>query len=343
MGKLGTQWLSTAIFILSILKVKAFFHGHGSWLPRSNHQVGRFKAVSSPSFGNTEVDPVAEAEWLGKAVQTHLDEEWIAQECHAELGNVCKDVYMQLHEEGKTQIMDVVVAVGEALEKVDMGDAYVGAWDVANLCSDFLMQRLDDHEPIGCSAVSSVPFPGEEEGISSSEEEDDAVEPTALKWMFTKEAVEETTEAMSTNWRRYLFQQNFLEPSEDEAMTWPHMSTIVAMLLNYKPPTTPGGPVGTEDVEERWREGYPEPPNVFLEKDNTAFLEMLELDYPENPDDLDFLDEFIDQLYGMEAHKLACKSGDVEFSQRRTIVKWLQDRNFLASFPPDPAKNGRDK
>lgn len=40
--------------------------------------------------------------------------------------------------------------VGSAMEKFDMGDAFVGAWDIANLVSDFLMERMGA-ETSGCS------------------------------------------------------------------------------------------------------------------------------------------------------------------------------------------------
>lgn len=37
------------------------------------------------------------------------------------------------------------------MEKFDMGDAFVGAWDIANLTSDFLMEKMGA-ETSGCSA-----------------------------------------------------------------------------------------------------------------------------------------------------------------------------------------------
>lgn len=36
------------------------------------------------------------------------------------------------------------------MEKFDMGDAFVGAWDIANLVSDFLMEKMGA-ETSGCS------------------------------------------------------------------------------------------------------------------------------------------------------------------------------------------------
>lgn len=36
------------------------------------------------------------------------------------------------------------------MEQYDMGDAFVGAWDIANLVSDFLMEKMGA-ETSGCS------------------------------------------------------------------------------------------------------------------------------------------------------------------------------------------------
>lgn len=40
--------------------------------------------------------------------------------------------------------------MGSGMEKFDMGDAFVGAWDIANLTSDFMMEKMGA-ETSGCS------------------------------------------------------------------------------------------------------------------------------------------------------------------------------------------------
>lgn len=44
------------------------------------------------------------------------------------------------------------------MEKFDMGDAFVGAWDIANLTSDFLMEKMGA-ETSGCSTKAPTSLP----------------------------------------------------------------------------------------------------------------------------------------------------------------------------------------
>ncbi|CAN0426303.1 unnamed protein product, partial [Ectocarpus sp. 13 AM-2016] len=53
--------------------------------------------------------------------------------------------------QGDTDMTTLVLDMGSAMEQFDMGDAFVGAWDIANLVSDFLMEKMGA-ETSGCSA-----------------------------------------------------------------------------------------------------------------------------------------------------------------------------------------------
>ncbi len=44
------------------------------------------------------------------------------------------------------------------MEKFDMGDAFVGAWDIANLVSDFVMEKMGA-ETSGCSTKAPTSLP----------------------------------------------------------------------------------------------------------------------------------------------------------------------------------------
>lgn len=57
---------------------------------------------------------------------------------------------MVAFKQGEADLTTLVLDVGSAMEKYDMEDAFVGAWDIANLTSDFLMEKMGA-ETSGCS------------------------------------------------------------------------------------------------------------------------------------------------------------------------------------------------
>ena len=52
-------------------------------------------------------------------------------------------------------LTSVMMYLGEVMEKTDMGDAFVGPWDVANACSDLLMARMG-RETCDCADAVSI-------------------------------------------------------------------------------------------------------------------------------------------------------------------------------------------
>lgn len=60
--------------------------------------------------------------------------------------------------QGDTDMTTLVLDMGSAMEQFDMGDAFVGAWDIANLVSDFLMEKMGA-ETSGCSAKAPKTLP----------------------------------------------------------------------------------------------------------------------------------------------------------------------------------------
>lgn len=95
--------------------------------------------VTLISLLNTEQD----GNFLKESIQRWLDEEYIPQDCHLDLGNKVKNVYTTNRNKGVNDLGEMMMDVGTALESYDMGDAFVGPWDVANKVSDFLMVRLE--------------------------------------------------------------------------------------------------------------------------------------------------------------------------------------------------------
>mmetsp|Transcript_12783 Transcript_12783/g.12433 ORF Transcript_12783/g.12433 Transcript_12783/m.12433 type:complete len:414 (+) Transcript_12783:111-1352(+) len=95
--------------------------------------------VTLNSLLNTEQD----GNFLKESIQVWLDEEYIPQSCHEDLGNKVKKVYVTNRSKGISDLGEMMMDVGTSLESYDMGDAFVGPWDVANKVSDFLMVRLE--------------------------------------------------------------------------------------------------------------------------------------------------------------------------------------------------------
>lgn len=83
---------------------------------------------------------------IGQSIALWLDTEYIVQPVHAKIGNSVDISYRNIRAGGLTDLTDVLFEMGRALEGVDMENAFVNAWDVANKASDLLLAHLRAHE-----------------------------------------------------------------------------------------------------------------------------------------------------------------------------------------------------
>lgn len=81
--------------------------------------------------------------YLRTAISRWLDEEYIVQPVHAAIGRQVEDIYLRERRSGVTDLGEMLMQVGAALEQFDMDNAFVNAWDVANRVADFLIVRMD--------------------------------------------------------------------------------------------------------------------------------------------------------------------------------------------------------
>jgi hypothetical protein len=81
--------------------------------------------------------------FLRNSVMKWLDDEYIPQDIHRVLGEAVQQVYLSKHTAGVTDLGEMMMSVGTALEGMDMKESFVNAWDVANKVSDLLMLKLD--------------------------------------------------------------------------------------------------------------------------------------------------------------------------------------------------------
>ena len=86
-----------------------------------------------------------DASYLEGAIRDSLDDEWIPQACHAEIGKEVAKIYLSARRErGVDDLNSLLVDWGTGLTGFSgMGDAFVGAWDVANQAADLVLLRID--------------------------------------------------------------------------------------------------------------------------------------------------------------------------------------------------------
>lgn len=98
-------------------------------------------AVDAISVEGLSSDHDAVGSKIKESVRRWLDAEWMPQEVHERMVESCKRSYCACRASGQTDMMAILVAVAEDLEKnwreYD-ADAFVNAWDVGNYVSDFL-------------------------------------------------------------------------------------------------------------------------------------------------------------------------------------------------------------
>ena len=111
------------------------------------------------------LEPVGTAAYLRAEVTAHLDTEWIPQECHARIAALCADVFVDAatpiapsvapppFDSGTLliRIADRLIAESAGSDLFD--EAFVGPYDVANLCSDLLLHRLGVGAECACNVV----------------------------------------------------------------------------------------------------------------------------------------------------------------------------------------------
>mmetsp|Transcript_5873 Transcript_5873/g.8060 ORF Transcript_5873/g.8060 Transcript_5873/m.8060 type:complete len:185 (-) Transcript_5873:269-823(-) len=107
-------------------------------------------SVTLEGLSNYEEDGA----WLSEAIKVALDEEWLPQKVHEEIGERVKNIYVQKRNEGELEVTGILVAVGTELEKVELYPAFVGPWEIANMASDFLVVKIGGD---GCGCTYQVP------------------------------------------------------------------------------------------------------------------------------------------------------------------------------------------
>lgn len=120
-------------------------------LPSSSTNLAMVQSVTLTSLEDHE----AIGDELARSVQRWLDNEWMPQDVHLLMGQSCKKSYVTCREAGVDDLMTIMTTVADNLTnqwaEFDK-DAFVGAWDITNYVSDFLLTRAG-LEGCDCSAT----------------------------------------------------------------------------------------------------------------------------------------------------------------------------------------------
>jgi hypothetical protein len=93
---------------------------------------------------------------LAGSVQRWLDAEWMPQEVHVQMGESCKESYIQCREEGEVDLMALMMQIADDLQE-DWGkydkDAFVNAYDISNYVSDYFTAKSGVE---GCECAAKI-------------------------------------------------------------------------------------------------------------------------------------------------------------------------------------------
>ncbi|CAM9645531.1 unnamed protein product [Ectocarpus sp. 12 AP-2014] len=288
--------------------------------------VGSLFSVQQSVDGGVMLPPAEKADeyaaFLSESIREHLNDEWMEQDCHKGIGEEVARLYLAAFEKGDTDLTTLVLDMGSAMEQFDMGDAFVGAWDIANLVSDFLMEKMGA-ETSSCSAKAPKTLPSA--GSDASR--------------LTSDKVEQMQADLTSDFARYRFLLDLMEGNTD----WEQANTIMAVYQGYPFEGEEEEEGGRPGVRQGWSAAFPgaTPPDLSSAE---GLVEALQADFPDDPDLLDGLEVIVETVYGGEAKRL--HQGDPDngvppeplYLRRSTLCKWL----YLVGFLSDDIKRAPD-
>ena len=225
------------------------------------------QGVTLASLTNHAEDAI----FLQSSVRRWLDQEYIVQPVHEEIGNRCAAIYSESRRAGVSDLGEMLVTIGTQLEGLDFKNAFVGAWDCANKCADLLMTRME-LELCECAGD--------------------------LSWAMEPRRLAETAKELSSEFERYRFLQRFLEGEVPLSAVAP----VMALSLGFR--DGPATPAKTSQVQVQalaplgW-EGLASPPD-FSDLGDSALDARLSEDLPEDSGGVDVA---LEALVGLEYYK----------------------------------------
>ena len=119
-------------------------HGASAACSTSPSAAAPRAAVRAAASGPRDLTPLgntdALAATIASTIATQLDDEWCEQEDHARVGSEAGRLYCEARS-GTDDVGELLMAIGTGMQDVDMGDCFVGTWDIANMASDIIMNQ----------------------------------------------------------------------------------------------------------------------------------------------------------------------------------------------------------
>lgn len=327
--------------------------------PQSRRSSSRYPPLASLPSEPTETgillppprDLEAEQQFIKSSIQKWLDEEWIEQKVHEEIGQICATVYGRLRVKGVDELTGVLLGVGRELELWSgWKDAFVGAWDVANRVSELLVERMG-REGVGNVAerererVEDVSKngngqvrgeTGNEVEKESKEEQEDEIDIENLKWPMPEEnelGKESMIVSKWSNFDKHKFLQRVLAGSTPDA----HVDYVIATFLGFELVDAAKDKWSGKGVtDDYWKQFGDRPPKFLADSDDGdelsgPFQRLQELlkDGDDDGKRGQFLSDMIETYHGQEITKIQRNSGDADFRKRELCAKWLHHFGFF--------------
>lgn len=267
----------------------------------------------------------AECTWLSASLTDWLETEWRQsepQEIHTAIGKRSAGIYERLRNEGEDDLASVMIAIGSELEDMDLSQAFVGAWNVANRAAELLLERCVGGEVGG--RVEGGESGGERrrweeevermlkgEGVAGGEEREYEATAVVLKDTFDK----------------LQFLKNVLEGAASKAM----IDGAVAEAAGFRYDGASGKWDGAGVKDEHFRVFGNEVPDVLGDESVEVMTETLsymeEQLWRDTEDEVELrasLEMLVETLHGVEMTRIQREdAGDHGFRKRAVVVKWL--------------------
>ncbi len=105
------------------------------------------RAIAAPRDTTAAADTAIA---IARGLQQKLDDEWIEQEDHERVAGYAAATYTAARADGIDEMSRLLAHIGGELEAYDLGELFVGPWDVANLTIDIVMRENGTDVPCGC-------------------------------------------------------------------------------------------------------------------------------------------------------------------------------------------------
>lgn len=291
-----------------------------------------------------------DAEFLREEIRLWLDNEYIPQNIHEVLGRHVEMVYINSRRRGVNDLGEMLMDIGTSLENVEMKEAFVGAWDVANKASDLLMLRMNRELCSGCRGTIHC-GPKAEVAIPLSAEDKRT---RIVKGVFVTNCdISLARKSFSTEFMRYTFLRRLLDGDIPLSDVLPPFALLLGFAESPFEALSNGKGSDQSNASMNMNlnlgvnsESYKRLPCIQRQECaaygweglSNCVPDVTNLDDPfiekrllsDIPDEEGATDVLLECLVGVDMYKILKDSQDPIEKRRVAITKWMYVYNFLA-------------